>query len=137
MKVYVPKTVLTEFVRKALRRYPREYGALLYGTSKGSKVRITEILAVAHLSSNCHFWYDHEKAEMDRPSGQFLGTIHSHPDTAVLETCELPSVEDWSLVIQRKEMIQGILHIRVPGKKPRTKLAFYLGYPVTLDLKQV
>lgn len=133
MRVYLSKADLQQFRRKAVGRWPREYGCLLYGNIRGNRITVKEFLQVSYLSGTEHFWYDHSKVEEERPSGQFLGTIHSHPDRHGEATSPLPSEPDWHIAIERNEVIQGICHVRVPGQKPRTIFRFYLGAPATLD----
>ena len=137
MRVKIDRILLRTFVNRAIRRYPNEYGALLYGTTNADKdIKVNEIVNVPSVSGPGHFWYDRDKIEEERLSGKFLGTIHSHTDTAEAETLPIPSQSDWAGAIKDDEVIHAICHIKVPGKKPRTYVAFYLGCPALLELKR-
>ena len=109
----------------------------MYGASTGEHFRVKEMVRVPYLNSTSHWWHDRSKVESERPSGQYLGSIHSHPDDAERDTTGIPSPEDWSLTFDAEEVIHGICHVRRPGVKPRTTYHFYLGYPACLDLEIV
>lgn len=136
MRVIADDKMLRQFVRRATKAYPREWGEILYGTIGRDEIVVKEMVQVAHLSSPNHFWYDRSKIPDELPSGRLLGSIHSHPDAPDLESVAIPSVEDWSLVFRDEEMIHGICHIKIPGRRPRTTIQFFLGYPALLELKR-
>jgi len=137
VKVKISEKFLRQFTRRALAAYPKEYGELLYGTTRGQYFRVKEMVQVPYLNSTQHWWHDRAKIESERSQGQYLGTIHSHSDDAEHDTTSIPSPEDWALTFEGAEVIHGICHVRRPDVKPRTTYHFYLGHPARLDLEVV
>ncbi len=136
MRVCINRAILRTYVNRAVKHWPKEYGALLYGVVKGDDVVVTEVVNVPFLSGPSHFWYDRDKIEEERLAGKYLGTIHSHPDNFEFTSVAIPSTNDWAGAIKDDEVIHGICHVKVPGTRPRTYTAFYLGCPALLELKR-
>ena len=132
MELHVNRAALTAFRMRSIRRYPKEYGELLYGHSSKRRVRIVEFLQVPFLNGQAHWWFNPSLLKLKRGRLWFLGSIHSHPDSI---SCE-PSETDWEKAREQPEMYIGVCAVN-PQTTPKTRVQFFRGVETLLDFKHV
>ncbi len=120
MRVVVDKGVLRSYVRRALRAFPKEYMASVWGRVVADEIHVCLLTHIAHLGTNGACFYDEEELkghdEEAREVGlRWLGTIHSHP-----QDCAAPSVADVETAATDGELVLGICSItKAAGSKRR------------------
>jgi proteasome lid subunit RPN8/RPN11 len=140
-EVVIYRKVLDHFKRRALRKYPREYGRMLWGTVEGETVYVC-MTAPAQVCDG-----DEDSLELvaDEAYGEpvddgeviLLGSIHTHPDAY----CE-PSDEDVQDAKDEGEIVFGICGIQKSETgRPRryTSFAFFegaTGKPIELTVAE-
>ena len=130
VKVIIDKRVLRGYIRRALRKYPKEYIETLWGRIKGNVITIISIQEISHEATKDDITYedDHlfiqaEDAEDEKLT--LLGTIHTHPDMHDAS----PSDYDWEIVTARNDIVSGICAIWKVNTRRHTKTKFWPHLP--------
>lgn len=129
-KVVVARGLVKNFARRAAKRYPLEYIESIFGRVKGDTVYIHAFYPLDHTANTQAIAYSEgavenamEAAEEERM--EWLGTIHSHPETPAV-----PTPSDLLSAASDLERVMGICSIE---KRGRTKIRV-LFWPVVVPL---
>jgi proteasome lid subunit RPN8/RPN11 len=123
MRIFCNRNVWRAFVRRAKRRFPKEYIEAAWGRTMKDGVHIYAFTDMEHVATKNSVIYDpeenkeHELAE----KLQYLGTIHSHPKY----TDASPSENDWRDAMNEDEMTIGILAIWEKNGRRYSKGVFW------------
>jgi len=140
LEIVVDRRVLQGFVRRALRRFPREYAEALWGSVKGSVINIQACLGIKHQGTRNSVDYESEELQEQEQEAReqgllLLGTIHTHPN---LKDCS-PSESDWFSAREDGELIAGICAIWLVKQRRRTRTVFWprlADYEVQVNIVQ-
>lgn len=126
MQLYICKSALAKFRRRAIRRHPKEYLETLWGL-----VNADGTLSIVEFHKEDHVATEDAVETFDEDAGRFgirdgplkqLGTIHTHTDC--IADC-IPSEADWEDVMSTGELIMGVMTIRKQKDRFVSRLRFY------------
>ena len=125
-EIVVDRRVLQGFVRRALKRYPREYAEALWGSINSHVINIKACLGIDHEGTRNSVDYESEELQEQEQEAReqkllLLGTIHSHPGT---KDCS-PSEDDWVFAKDDGELIAGVCAIWLVKQRRRTRTIFW------------
>lgn len=124
-KVVIDRSLLTNFVARAKRRYPKEYIEALWGTIDGATVYIHALYPVDHKGTprRCSLpddWLEQQKQMAEEENLIMLGSLHTHPDCY-----PVPSSDDLVDALGSGETIMGICELSNKNDRFSSKVSFW------------
>lgn len=130
MRIIIRPNLLNTFRQRALRKYPQEYGELLYGLPPGEsssgKFEIFELVVPSAVAGPGHWYTNGETIAPRRGLFRLLGDVHSHPKLPDDKADASPSLADWERAAEAGYDVQGICCVD-PGGPVKTQVRFYTG----------
>lgn len=135
--VSVDRHILATFRREALKAYPKEHIASLWGRVRGKTVRILALGPLKYRATEGSVSISAEEVEEDQTAARAekmrsLGTIHTHTDTSCprcgcrdAADCS-PSETDWVNLHESPEVLMGICTVKKNRKRKSTRIRFFL-----------
>ena len=122
-RIIVPKQAIATFRREAIRLHPNEFLQTLWGRIQGDTVLVHAVRSVEHTGSESRVDLLIED-EMAPAVGkdQYLGTLHSHPDTSDASASEA----DFEDAYATGEHVFGVMRVcRTSDGKFKTSIAWW------------
>ena len=123
-EVVVDKKILERFKRQALKDYPKETAAQLYGSLKRRAAHVYAIVPAemtAQAKHGCDFEFD-DACGTKHAGITLLGSLHTHPGSGFGTE---PSDADILSADHDGELIFGIYAIRLSAKRKFISCKFY------------
>jgi proteasome lid subunit RPN8/RPN11 len=122
-RIIVSKQAITAFRREAIKAHPNEFLQTLWGRIQGDTVLVHAIRPVEHRATAGSI--DLTLQDTMAPAqgtDQFIGTIHSHPDTKDAT----PSQTEWEDAFSTGEHVFGVMRVmQKPNGKFETELEWW------------
>lgn len=137
MKVIIRRKLINEFRKQCRKAYPNETVGILRGVRRLNEVEILFIDSIPHAGTTSHVTYDTYRSKISaaRKGTDWLGTIHSHCDSDLMETCGHPSDTDHKEGVKHGETVMGIVYV-VKGDRMRTDVNWFVpAVPPVVELK--
>lgn len=130
MRLIVNANLVNSFRRRAKRRFPSEYGEMVYGSVEPDGTLVVQkFYRPSAVASVDHWFPQHVPATLDGWS--LLGDVHTHPSVwnEDFQPGSQPSDNDWKRAVDEGHLLQGICAVwqTVENGPLHSQLRWYLG----------